>query len=71
MFFLGYYGQSKIPGLVPIDVPNLHDTTDPRQRDQTHTGEVAVNDAWRPASSSEVQLSGFFRNSAPDGFSSC
>ncbi len=37
---LGYYGESKVPGLVPIGIPNLHDTIDPRQRDQTHTGEV-------------------------------
>ncbi len=58
---LGYYGQSRIPGLVPIDVPNLHDTIDPRQRDQTHTGEIALNDVWRPGDRSELQLSGFFR----------
>jgi len=59
--FLGYYGQSRVPGLVPIGVPNLHDTIDPRQRDQTHTGEIAVNDVWRLSPSSEAQLSGFFR----------
>jgi len=59
--FVGYYGQSKIPGLVPIDVPNLHDTIDPRQRDQTHTGELVVNDVWSLNSASELQLSGFFR----------
>jgi hypothetical protein len=39
LFGIGYYGQSRIPGLVPINVPNLHDTIDPRQRDQTHTGD--------------------------------
>jgi hypothetical protein len=60
-FGAGYYGASKIPGLVPIDVPNLHDTVDPRQRDQTHTGEFALNDRWRVTSDSEVQLSSFFR----------
>jgi hypothetical protein len=59
--FVGYYGQSKIPGLVPIDVPNLHDTIDPRQRDQTHTGEIALNDVWHLMPSSDLQLSGFFR----------
>ncbi len=64
--FLGYYGQSRIPGLVPIDVPDLHgsdlhDTIDPRQRDQTHTGEVALNDVWHLSERSELQLSGFFR----------
>jgi hypothetical protein len=59
--FLGYYGQSMLPGLVPLDVPNLHDTIDRRQRDQTHTGEAAVNDVWRVSEESELQLSGFFR----------
>ena len=59
--FIGYYGQSKIPGLVPIDVPNLHDTIDPRQRDQTHTGQIALNDVWHLTPASDLQLSGFFR----------
>ena len=58
---LGYYGQSKIPGLVPVNVPNLHDTIDPRQRDQTHTAAIALNDVWRPATDTELQFSGFFR----------
>jgi hypothetical protein len=61
VLFIGYYGQSKIPGLVPIDVPNLHDTIDRRQRDQTHTGEFAVNDVWRLSAASDLQLSSFFR----------
>jgi len=61
LLFLGYYGQSRIPGLVPIEVPNLHDTIDPRQKDQTHTAEVALNDVWRLASGSDLQLSTFFR----------
>lgn len=59
--FLGYYGKSKVPGLVPIDVPNLHDTIDPRQRDQTHTGEIALNDVWRLTPDSELQFSAFYR----------
>ncbi len=58
---IGYYGQSSIPGLVPIDIPGLHDTIDPRQRDQTHTGEIALNDVWRLTPASELQLSTFFR----------
>jgi hypothetical protein len=61
LFGIGYYGQSRVPGLVPIDVPNLHDTIDPRQREQTHTAEVALNDVWHLTDSSELQLSGFFR----------
>jgi hypothetical protein len=56
MLVIGYYGQSYIPGLAPIGVPGLHDTIDSRQRDQTHTGAVALNDVWR-----NLQLSGFFR----------
>jgi hypothetical protein len=62
LFGIAYYGQSKVPGLVPIDVPNLHDTIDPRQKDQTHTAEAALNDVWHLAESSELQLSGFFRS---------
>ena len=58
---IGYYGQSSIPGLIPIDIPNLHDTIDPRQRDQTHTAEIALNDVWRLSAASELQLSSFFR----------
>ena len=61
LLFIGYYGQSKVPGLVPINVPDLHDTIDPRQRDQTHTAEIALNDVWHLTPSSELQLSSFFR----------
>jgi hypothetical protein len=61
LLFLGYYGTSKVPGLVPINVPNLHDTIDPRQKDQTHTGAIALNDVWHLTPDSELQLSGFFR----------
>ncbi len=59
---LGYYGVSKIPGLVPLDLPNLHDTIDPRQKDQTHTGELALNDVWHLSAGGELQLSSFFRS---------
>jgi len=58
---IGYYGQSKIPGLVPVGVPNLHDTIDPRQRDQTGTGEIGLNDIWHVTPESDLSLSGFFR----------
>jgi hypothetical protein len=61
LLFLGYYGQSKLPGLAPISVPNLHDTIDPRQRDQTHTGEIALNDVWHLTPDTDFELSGFFR----------
>lgn len=58
---IGYYGTSYIPGLVPIGVPNLQDTIDSRQKDQTHTGEVAVNDIWKLSATQQLQLSGMFR----------
>lgn len=61
LFGIGYFGQSRLPGLVPIDTPNPADTVDPRQRDRTHTGEVALDDRWRPAPDSEIHFSGFFR----------
>ena len=61
LLFIGYYGQSKDPGLVPINVPNLHDTINPRQKDQTHTGEIALNDVWQLAPGKDLQFSGFFR----------
>jgi Carboxypeptidase regulatory-like domain len=69
IFGIGYYGVSKIPGLVPIfptnaddaNFPILGDTIDPRQKDQTHTALVALNDVWQIAPSQRLQLSGFFR----------
>ncbi len=66
---IGYYGFSYVPGLVPIfalnqwniNYPNLGDTIDPRQKDQTHTALVALNDVWQLSESQQLQLSGFFR----------
>jgi hypothetical protein len=66
---LGYHGQSYIPGLVRMfapeagdaNFPNLGDTIDPRQRDQTHTALLALNDVWQFSGSQQLQLSGFFR----------
>ena len=71
LFGIGYYGFSFVPGLVPIypldpgdekfPFPSLRDTIDPRQKDQTHTALVAVNDAWQLTGGQQLQLSGFFR----------
>ena len=68
---IGYYGFSYIAGLHPIygfnsvDAANgwteYPDTVDPRQKDQTHTALVALNDVWRLGDNQELQLSGFFR----------
>src|ERR1700734_3079625 len=70
LFGIGYYGFSYVPGLVPIfapnsadaNFPNFGDTIDPRQKDQTHTALVALNDVWQLSGSQQLQLSGFFRS---------
>lgn len=71
LFGIGYYGFSYVAGLSPIygfnslDVANgwtqYPDTIDPRQRDQTHTALIALNDVWKVSQNSEVQVSGFIR----------
>src|SRR5579862_8105416 len=66
---IAYYGESYIPGLVPLfpsnagdeGYQNYGDTIDPRQRDQTHTVLIGANDAWRIAPNQQFQFSGFFR----------
>jgi hypothetical protein len=66
---MGYYGFSYIPGLVPIvpvnandaNYPNVGDTIDPRQKDQTHSALVALNDIWQLSGRQQLQISGFFR----------
>ena len=69
--FLGiaYYGSSYIPGLVPLTLTapqaaaslNAGDTIDPRQKDQTHTALIALNDEWTMSGQQQFELSGFFR----------
>ena len=66
LFGIGYYGFSFVPGLRPIfatdpDFPVIGDTIDPRQKDHTHTGMLALNDVWQLTSSQQLQFSGFFR----------
>ncbi len=71
LFGIGYYGFSYVAGLSPIDGFNsvdtangwqqYPDTIDPRQKDQTHTALLALNDVWKLSENSELQLSGFFR----------
>jgi hypothetical protein len=70
LFGIGYYGFSYIPGLVPIfaenqydsNFPDYGDTVDPRQKDQTHTALVALNDNWQLSGSQQLRFSGFFRS---------
>src|SRR5580692_11185535 len=69
LFGVGYYGFSYVPGLVPLfalnsadtNFFNYGDTIDPRQKDQTHTALVAMNDVWQLGRGQELELSGFFR----------
>jgi len=71
LFGIGYYGFSYVAGLRPIygfnsvDAANgwkeYPDTIDPRQKDQTHTALMALNDVWKLDENQELQLSGFFR----------
>jgi hypothetical protein len=61
LFGVAYYGFSYVPGLRVIGVPVPDDTIDPRQKDQTHTAELVLNDVWHLSSSQQFQLSGFFR----------
>jgi hypothetical protein len=57
LFGIGYYGFSYVAGLSPIYGFNsvdaadgwkqYPDTIDPRQKDQTHTALMALNDVWK------------------------
>ena len=71
LFGIGYYGFSYVAGLRPmygfnsVDAADgwteYPDTIDPRQKDQTHTALMALNDVWNLGSTQQLQLSGFFR----------
>lgn len=58
---IAYYGFSFVPGLSPLGIHVPDDTIDTRQKDQTHTAEIVLNDVWALASAQQLQLSGFFR----------
>jgi len=66
LFGVGYFGSSRIPGLIPTDVNVPGDTIDPRQRDRTHTSIALVTDTWKPGANESVVLSGFFRTYSLD-----
>jgi Carboxypeptidase regulatory-like domain len=71
LFGIAYLGYGYVAGLRPmygfnsIDAAagwvEYPDTIDPRQKDQTHTALVALNDVWKLDDHQELQLSGFFR----------
>ena len=62
LFGIAYYGVSHEGNLVPIRYgQDLDDTLDPRQKDQTHSALVAVDDHWKLGSRDDVAFSGFAR----------
>jgi Carboxypeptidase regulatory-like domain len=71
LFGIAYLGYGYVAGLRPIFGFNsvdtaagwleFPDTIDPRQKDQTHTALLALNDVWKLTPSQQLQLSGFFR----------
>ena len=66
LFGAGYYGQSRIPGLVPIATEVPQDTIDPRQSDRTHTALFVASDSWQITDRQQVQFSGYFRTYSLD-----
>jgi len=71
LFGIAYLGYGYVAGLRPMFGFNsvdaaagwteYPDTIDPRQKDQTHSALVALNDVWKVSGSQELQFSGFFR----------
>jgi hypothetical protein len=71
LFGIAYLGCGYVAGLRPmygfnsIDAAagwmEFPDTIDPRQKDQTHTALVALNDVWKLDERQELELSGSFR----------
>lgn len=60
-FGVGYYGFSRVPGLVPLDMPELNDTIDPGQADLTHTTVALVTDHWQMAPTRALTTGGYLR----------
>ena len=62
LFGIAYYGVSHEGNLVPIGYgQDLGDTLDPRQKDQTHTALIALDDHWKLRPKDEASFSGFAR----------
>jgi hypothetical protein len=66
LFGAGYYGQSRIPGLVPIAMPVPQDTIDPRQSERTHTALFVASDTWQITDRQQLQFSQYFRTYSLD-----
>jgi hypothetical protein len=66
LFGAGYYGESRIPGLVPIAARVPQDTIDPRQSDRTHTALFVASDTWQITDRQQLQFSEYFRTYSLD-----
>jgi hypothetical protein len=66
LFGAGYYGQSRIPGLVPIAMRVSQDTIDSRQSDRTHTALFVASDTWQITDRQQLQFSEYFRTYSLD-----
>jgi len=66
LFGAGYYGQSRIPGLVPIAMRVPQDTIDPHQSDRTHTALFVASDTWQITDRQQLQFSEYFRTYSLD-----
>jgi hypothetical protein len=62
LFGDSYYGFSRVPGLVPIDLDLPGETIDPRQADSTHTAVFVASDTWQIVDGRQLQFSGFARD---------
>lgn len=62
LFGAGYLGQSRNPGLVPIDLRLPSDTIDPRQSDRTHTELIVGSDSWTINECRALTFSAYFRS---------
>ncbi len=58
---IGYYGFSRIPGLIPIDTPVTNDTIDSRQADLTHTTVALLTDQWQIGEKNSLTTGAYFR----------
>lgn len=58
---LAYYGFSRVPGLIPLDVPVAGDTVDPRQADLTHTTLALLTDTWQLGGDQALVSGAYFR----------
>lgn len=66
LFGAGYYGFSRIPGLIPLDVAVPNGTIDGRQSDLTHTTVVAFVDRWQLSLRNSLTTGAFFRTYSLD-----